>query len=283
VLPDIREPHEMKKLVLPVEIHIWSLKGRAEPPTIGVAFAGSLVDENGVGVLIRDGKVAEVVQGGAVFGLGARTRKFLDHPVLGQLRFIGADQPWMGMTPCEPFADYAAIADVRAEHSRRRSTKLKDTPYLALDWDFARREFTLEVYTTGGTPPTQQHARALETMRTDQPRGPAVVLDALFDHYRANLERRRRDYRGKHRDEVLPDLESAEGLRELIELKTVTILPSRGKGGAAVGLVFTTAWVSDVFGLDFEEEIGVRWRDGKVEEIGGREVAEPQRRAKGKV
>jgi hypothetical protein len=226
-------------------------------------------------VLIRDGKVDDVVHGGRAFGMGGRTAKVIDHPVFGPLRFIDLTLPWVGFTRCGPLSEFATIADARAMNRPRRG---KPPPYLAIGWEFARGEFDLDVHTSGGKPPSDEQAQSLASFLKDRKRGADTVIAALFDDYRANLAARRQKYVNPYQDELLPQLNSADGLRELVQLERVSVFPEK-QGAAAVGLVFKCAWFAEerfaTIEQRFAESIGVRWRNGKVEALGPREVAEP--------
>jgi len=58
-------------------------------------------------------------------------------------------------------------------------------------------------------------------------------------------------------------------LREITELKELFVFPDTGES-VALGFHFRGTWTG-------KEEIGLRWRDGKIENFGEANVADPDR------
>ena len=78
----------------------------------------------------------------------------------------------------------------------------------------------------------------------------------------------RRNWLDRYVDDLVPVLGSAEGLRDLMQLRHILVHPADERGRVTIGFQFVCTWDNDGF--------GALWRDGKVEEWGTWKDGEPK-------
>ena len=202
--------------------------------------------------------------------------------------------PWEGTMRCEPLRDYFLAADDRA--SFKFDPAHAESPQSAMPWDFVQGNFDLRVYAPPGQEPSDAQAQAFAMFKADEVRHAAAIIAAIFEHYTTNFERHRSLWRdaninspidslaaravqgvmggGGQRnpgfiEEIIPKLDSADGLHDLMWLKHVHVHPAGAgeSGGVTIAFQFVCTWIADGF--------TVHWRDGRVEKIGRWKTAEP--------
>jgi hypothetical protein len=201
--------------------------------------------------------------------------------------------PWEGTMRCEPLRDYFLAADDRA--SFKFDPAHAEQPQSAMPWDFAQGNFDLRVYAPPGHEPSDAQAQAFAAFKADEARHVATIVAAVYEHYTTNFEKHRTLWRdenitsqvdtlaaravrgvmggGGERnpgfiEEVIPKLDSADGLHDRMWLKHVHVHPSDDEGRVTIAFQFVCTWIGDGF--------TVHWRDSQVEKIGRWKSAEPK-------
>ena len=201
--------------------------------------------------------------------------------------------PWEGTTRCEPLRDYFLAADDRAAFMFDPAHA--DHPQSAMPWDFAQGNFDLRVYAPPGQEPSDSQSAAFAAFKADEARHVDAIIAAVFEHYTTNFEKHRSLWRGENInspidtlaaravrgviggggernpgfiEEIIPKLDSADGLHDRMWLKHIHVYPADDAGGVTIAFQFVCTWVGDGF--------TIHWRDGKVEKIGRWKSAEPK-------
>ena len=199
---------------------------------------------------------------------------------------------------CEPLHDYFLAADDRAKF--KFAPAHADAPQSAMPWDFVQGNFDLRVYASAGAEPSHAQAQAFAAFKAGEIRHAAAIVAAIFDHYTANWEKHRRLWQNERNDpvdklaavaltggatavmsnpayldELIPKLDSADGLHDRMWLKHIHVHPTDDSGAVTIAFQFVSTWIADGF--------TVHWRDGKVERIGRWKTAEPVTTKKGAV
>lgn len=177
------------------------------------------------------------------------------------------DEPWVGSTRLEAFQPFAAVAVDRTlwDGSYSRS----DEATSDLPWRISRGAATLWVFTKPDQPPSHQQVLAFDEFLKHQAVFVPEIVSAVFNYYQQNVNTFRKSRSAGATDVLFPTLTAAEELRDLTELAEINVFAESGKPALAIGFVFQGTWTG-------EEGVGIRWRDGKVEEVGTRSVATPQ-------
>jgi hypothetical protein len=206
--------------------------------------------------------------------------------------------PWEGTTRCEPLRDFFLAADDRATF--KFDPAHAEQPQSAMPWDFAQGNLDLRVYAPHGQEPTDAQAQAFAAFKADEAVHAAAIVAAIFEHYTKNLEKHRSRWRDEninspidslaaravqgvmggggqrhpgYIDEIIPKLDSPDGLHDRMWLKHVHVHPTDENGGVTIAFQFVCMWIGDGF--------TVHWRDGNVEKIGRWKTAEPAVMTKG--
>lgn len=257
---DVKDRKGMKKIVRPYQIIIQPPGPRTDTCEVEITFRSTWF--NGMRARIRDGQVMGFRRN-PFRPIEQEPTEWLTHPDLGELG-KGADGIWHGITRCEPFCEFLNVAIDRAE--------FRDDPdefgpiESTLAWDIARGEFELKVYASAA--PATAQVRSWQSFRRHEAAYADRVVASIFEDYCRSLEPRRAAWDRSYIEDRLPTLRSPAGLRELLELESVNLLPARGSGKADIGFEFSSAW---------QTRVGVRWRDDRVVAIGGAEAARPAR------
>jgi hypothetical protein len=237
----------------------------------------------------------------------------VDSPVFGTLRQrVGSKDAWMGSIRLDEFQNFGAISVDRStwDDSYTRSEELASD----LPWNVARGSSALWVYTKPGVAPGQKQQSAFAHFRTspasaaiqaevfnhylqtfsarregflmrgdssaeqtaasskkrENLSGPARLIGAMFERLLDTAPahklgpRERRSMLEKNN----PAIKNASELRTITELSAINLFPEQGGDAGAIGFLFSGAWIGDA-------GLGVRWRDGKIEGIGTKEIATP--------
>lgn len=121
-------------------------------------------------------------------------------------------------------------------------------------------------------------AKAFALLTSDEARIGASVLKAIYRSYTPEL-RESYGYEGLDATELMPAVDSPEGLRRLVRLGAVHILGVAKRGVAYVGFDFDCTW-------DEEHGLGVMTHRSRVVRLGGgptsflREIADRDARVK---
>jgi hypothetical protein len=216
----------------------------------------------GFGAIIRDGGVAEI---GPVLDLvhsAPRPRRTIEHAVLGTLTRVRDNDPWDGRVRFDAMLDYGMTADARAAYMRDRDNA--DRPGSRMAWEFADGEFAARVYTGDGQPPDDAQAEALERFRAGQDGLARSLVDAVFRRYQEVWRACRQNYRDRYVEENIPELTSADGLRDLMQLRHVHVHEPGGGGRVTIAMQFVCAWDYDGFSAVCRDGglVGLgRWKD----------------------
>ena len=292
-LPVITTAAEMRQHIRPVMFRIPPAEKGAATADVKLHVAATW-DVDGLGVIIRDGRIVEVMQVmDMVQERGSRRRETIGHPTFGTLRRIPDDDPWevidQWQAPREPgesgfdhvkrggpwpwegrarfdaFLEYAWVADRRAEFTHNRANA--ERPGSRVAWDFADGEFDLRVYAGRGEQPVAAQAQAFERFRAQQDALASEMIDTIFAQYRETFDARRRNYKDRYVEEVIPQLDGADGLRDLMQLRHIHVHEPDAAGRVAIAMQFVCTWDYDGF--------TAIWRDGLIAEWGEWKDARP--------
>lgn len=153
----------------------------------------------------------------------------------------------------------------------------------------ARGTTGITVY-PGDKEPTAAQASAFEEFVKNQQAYATESIDAILKFYKANRGALRKEYDGdtlsamdrcfmvekelRNAAAVFPNLKKAEDLQDWIELDNIHVFPEDGSKSVAIGLEFRAPWAGSAIN---HGNIGLRWRDGKLEAIGRGDVAYPEK------
>jgi hypothetical protein len=262
-LPPVESSDGLKPLTLPVGLYVRALASSEATGDVDLMVCLAWFSESAF-VTIQEGRATEVR---GMPSWHTRNWERTDHAVFGTLRRPSRRAPsWLGTVGAGPFADWAAISVDRAEWDE--DTPKRRAPASNLDWYVARGDCFLRAYVNGNKPPSTPQAAAFEAFRNNQEEEGIAIKEALFDYYHSNLNASRKSYKGPHVDRAVPKIEKADDLRDLTELSLINVFPGKCEHPLAIGLIFRGAWTG-------QAEVGIRWREGQVEEVGKGEIATP--------
>jgi hypothetical protein len=257
-LPKIQGKAGMAKIIRPFEFCIRPSVEEPGAPEVEARFFSTWF--NGMQVVIRDGEVVGFGQNTFPFGQ-QRPRQVIRHPTLGLLRRF--DNFWHGVTRCEPLSHLMNVVDDRL--SFRDDPEEFGSIESTLPWGLARGDSDLRVF--GAKPPTAAQVKAMMSFHQKESENARVIVGAIYEDYRRSLKQRRHVCTRTHVDERLPVIRSPKGLNELLQLDSINVFTEASRSSINLGFVFTCCWD--------RKGVGVRWCDGRVEEIGPRGVARP--------
>ena len=252
-LPEINDLDTLKTMCRPYVLRVHPARENAPFSYIGVHFVCTWIRE-GFGVLVRDGHVWDITPAKTAH-LGESPRS-IDHPTLGRLSFINGEC-WMGQISCDPMLDCQNIAEQRAKFQRDGVNR--DRPESLMWWESARGQFGLYIYAKNESEPEAAQVEALLAFGRDANTNVATIIDALFRLYREKHEAFCLEYNRTSIDQALPRLESAKGLKHIVELRSVYVHPADDEG--KVRLVFEIH-------CTFGNSQMLLWRDTEVERFG---------------
>jgi hypothetical protein len=264
-LPSVKDPAGLKPLVMPAGLYVKAATGEEAIVDIDLLFALAWFSE-GAFVTIRDARAVEV--SGLPSWLSHSWPERISHPIFGLLRRPERGPSWLGTAGAGPFAEWAAISVNRTTWDENASER---TPGSNLDWPIARGDCFVRVHVKGDKGPSTRQATAFEAFKKSENVEGKAIRQALFDYYQANLKASKSAYRGPNVQRAVPKIENADDLSDITELYLLHVFPDQGEHPLAIGLIFRGAWTGQV-------GIGIRWREGRIEEIGKSVVATPQSR-----
>ena len=263
-MPENVDRATMKQMLVPLWATVHPEDAAHKTVDCCVIFLSSWFSD-GVRIYFRDGKVTEVVPTGWL----NRTMPWIEHAPFGTLRRQpGKSAPWYGKIQLEPFKSFAAIAADRSKWDGRHGRN--DHAISDLPWDVALGQALLSVYAPPDVLPSDRQTSTLREFLSDVDKNSNVIIEALFKCYRrlAFIQRNK----GPIPEDLFPPLTDPSGLRDLTELIELYVFPDTGES-IALGFQFRGTWTG-------KEEIGLRWRDGKIEDFGEANVADPDRYGK---
>jgi hypothetical protein len=256
-LPEVKSARELSRIIRPVEFRMHT------NGDVGVHFDSYWNRCDGFGVRLRDGKIHSIGDKEvALTSPSAKPRKRIDHPVFGELQYAGIE--WVGRFRWEPFREFLNVVEDRMSFRRMKMTEM---PRSSPKWRFIEGEFPLNIHAFDeSNEPTDAHAKTFSQFMADPERSARQILEAILEYYRKNWDAYHKYLKGEN-EELMPKGTSMDVLRERITLQGMLILPP-GKEGEpiALGFSFDSSW-------EQEHGLGVRWRDGKVEEVGYADVS----------
>ncbi len=249
-LPEANGPELMKKMVRPTLFHLPA-PDKDSPGRIGIMFQ-CCWNKDGCSAVVSEGALSSVGIAGATVSPKPISR--LTHATLGNLRMLYKNQPWIGTVRAEPFREFCSVAQARAAY--RENPTGAGRQRSDVNWGFARGDFLMWVHARPGEVPSENQGRALEAFKADETRTCQIVLQGVFEHYQQTYEQRRSDCRGRepYPEEALPEIASPAGLREIMNLVEIDILPEAGDGTAILSFVFSIAGGG----------VGIRWCNGEI-------------------
>lgn len=296
-LPEVRTIEQFRRLIRPAVFRLKSPPDaqdtKATTPVEISLHVIATWEVDGLGVIIRDGRITEIGQVIDTVHVSQRERDTIDHPAFGVLRRIPSDdlmeyvsewkmpkdgesglknarrvanRPWLGHAPFAPLSDFADVADMRAQYAHNRANA--DRPESRMRWEFANGEFELRVYAPPGEPPSAAQAAAWSAFKADEKRYGREMLDTIFNQYQETVQTRRQNWKDRYVDDVLPAITEASGMRELFQLIEIHVHPPDEQGRVTIGLAFVAAF-------DYSGFSAV-WRDGKFVEWGVWDDAKPK-------
>jgi hypothetical protein len=281
-LPRIQTVTELKPLCRP---RLFRIKPQPDKKTTSVDIGVHVVCTwctDGFGATVRDGTVVEIGPVIDIVHFNDRPRQCVVRPVFGKLNRIPDDnvfeyindwelpatpgksgfenakrvktRPWQGFTRFDSLLDYANVADQKAEFAH--DPKRADRSGSRMAWEFACGEFEVRVYATSGHVPSDAQAEAFASFRAREKEIADELLNAVFDMYRATQPVLKRNYKDRYVDDVVPEIDSRDGLRELIQLRHVHVHPADANGQVSIALQFVASYDYDGF--------STTWQDGRI-------------------
>jgi hypothetical protein len=276
-LPEIKTLRQFQRLIRPGLIEIEAPPDSGRPPAINLVLSATWAVD-GMPVVLRDGKIA---------GDDAdESRETIKHPTFGVLERIPSDdpmeyirewekprapgvsgfakarrvatRPWNGVARFDPLLEFAWVAEDRAAYAHDRARA--DAPASQMAWEFANGQFELRVYAPAGQPPSEAQARAWKAFRAAEKRNAAEVIDTIFAQYQETCEVRRRNFKDRYVDDVIPIIKDPSGLRELIQLGCIHVHPADARGRVTIAFQFVASYDDD--------GISAMWREGSFREWG---------------
>jgi len=260
-LPRVATSDEMRAIVRPEKFIIHPDNG--EGVTVGILL-DNLWAEKTLEVVIRNGQVHHIRPEVRDETAWSAMRNV---PPFGTLR-LEKNEGWYGTFHTDILSGFRYVSQKRYEFA--------NDPYWA---DFARRhralppwsaltgDFSLEVIDYENAGPSDAQAEAYRKFRSEPDRIDREILEAVFRWYVeiqpdfiANMNGTREELLA-----TLPELNSPEGLLDIMELNTVTVQREE-EGDDAPPVI--TLW----FSWEDEHGIGVRWRDGHIEDVGDGDI-----------
>ena len=158
-------------------------------------------------------------------------------------------------------------------------TTLELPPFPTMEWDdcewwdgeisltFGERVgLTVTPYDLGASRlPTFTQGQALTYHMQNGDQVFAAVLDALLPYYQ-RMRPKYVEYLGDDVDQLMPALDKAEGLKQLVDLRQVHVPPWQNSGVGYVGLQFGCTW-------DVEHGLGLLMHKDRVVQLGGADVS----------
>jgi hypothetical protein len=290
-LPEVKTIEQFRRLVRPFAFRINAPPEGAKTVDIRMHVMATW-EVDGLGVVIRDARLVEFGQVIDTVHVPQRVREMVDHPVFGVLRRIPSDdvmefinewempeepgksglekarrvatRPWLGYARFDPLTQYSNVADHRAEYAHDRARA--DRPESRMRWEFANGEFELRVYAHAGQPPSDEQVQAWQAFKEDERRYAAEMSDAIFQQYQETCDVRRRNWKDRYVDDMVPILKDKNGLKELIQLIEIQVHPADVQGQVTIAFAFVAAYDYDGF--------TAFWRGGTFDEWGLRKDAE---------
>jgi hypothetical protein len=263
-LPDAKTTKALKKVIRPIEFRLH------RTGEVGIHFDTTYARAEGFGVLLRDGEIVHIGDKDMALDAPKPPGKTIDHPVFGRLEHAHPYPWWEGSMRFEPLRAFRNVVEDRHSFDTFPEWgQVRNAP----SWDFLNGDFSLSVTDEKQTGPTDAQVAAYQAFMAEPERTTKVLLEGILKGYRKLIASWREDLDDdEETDRTMPRLKSPDGLRELITFQGITVYPeekSRGKvKPVAIGLSFDCSW-------DEEHGLGVRWRDGKVEAVGGADEAIP--------
>ena len=262
-LPDIQTAAELRRLVRPFRFIVRELRGgEAPPPPVVIQFDAAWDRGGGSGAVLRGDDVVSFGPPPIVSRPGNAV-PLIDVPPFGKLKCY-TDRSWDGQVHFEPFARFRCIVDERERYAHyRRDPGFRSAP----EWEFIEGIFDLEFTSPAEGQPAPQQVAAFEAFMRDPQQSADVVLDAILAYYREVFDTYHEAYGDPDEaNRLMPPIDSPQELRDLITFQSMVISTPLEEGESAfIGLGFACAW-------DEEHGLYVRWRDGKVEDVGGVET-----------
>lgn len=226
---------------------------------IGIHF-DSAWDRAGFGVRVEEGKLVDLGDESVAIKRPPRSRT-VEHPVFGKIK-VG-EWVWEGVFHWEPMRKFNEIVENRSWVKEHPS--VYDRSFLP-SWNFADGRFDLVVPVENGQP-LAESMDVFKHFTADPQRSADQVLMAIFNYYNQFFDK----YHEAWEDEddanlLMPRIESVDDLRPLMTFQTLRIFRAEETGELSVGLGFHCSW-------EQEHGLGVRWRDGKVEDVGTAEMS----------
>ncbi len=260
VLPEIASTADMRRIMRPREIRLVGDHEGTEA-TVAIPFS-TLWSNEDLEVLVRDGIIESVQPAGF---LGRKPRKSIDAQPFGTL-YRGRPETWNGSFHTDHLRGHAS-----AWHERYRfnnSAEARAGWYRPVPpWSVITGNVSLEIIDPSGQGPSPAQAEAFIRFNADPEQTAWMILAGILVMYRSN---RHLWIDGLDEEEIAqdwPDLEAPQELLEIITLQNVCVGPAEDDDSASVKVCLT-------FGWEDEHGIGVRWRNGQVEEVGDGDTAD---------
>jgi hypothetical protein len=188
----------------------------------------------------------------------------MNHPVFGPIEYSSSLPRWEGRVRVPFFSAYDTPAPWPVWNEEELQDQLKEGL------------FDLFIQDQAGTGPTDAQGRAFAHFQENQDAICAAVVAAIFASYQEQRQAFARGFEGDVSEEFGPALEGAEGLKRLIEFRSLYALEGRGEFGwdeptpetwakvkdwALLGFSFRCAW-------DDEHGLGVLYHRDKVVDVG---------------
>ena len=290
-LPEITNSDELKRLVRPSIFFIASDRD-TDSVDIGIAFSATW-HMDGFGALIRDGKVFEVGHPGVAHSEKPVRQDRFEHSVFGALARIpdqdpwelidqwqmptepgtsgfanakrGGPHPWEGYVRCDPFLQFASVADKKAEFLNHDPHA--DRPSSSMAWEYANGTFEIRVYADRDALPSEAQAQAFADFHKNKNVYVPEIVKSIFEKYQRECKTNRENWKDRYVDDLIPVLKNSEGLNDRMQLRCIHIHPGNAEIPVTIALQFVCTWNYDGFTAFFRngcvERFGM-WNDARL-------------------
>jgi hypothetical protein len=288
-LPQVSTTQAMRAIVRPKEFRVYAEhKGTA---TVAVVLESFWCDKD-IKVSVRDGKVTRVGPVESSRGISTTPPpEEIESPVFGRLR-RGRTGGWHGVFHSDQLRGWDDASQTR--YRFKESPSIYVSPWRpGPGWETITGDFDLHIDTKKDHLPSPAQEEAFKRFNADPKAAAHLVFSAILLWYRRIRPNWVEQMNGSQEsiESVVPDVRSPEGLLEIVELQSVTIMPEASveesagllqievpfgpKAGKQITLPAKKPGVAIFLSFHWEDEhgLGVRWRDGQIEKVGDWESA----------
>lgn len=260
LLPSIHNIGELKEFIRPSRFILHNELAGEGGICIGIAIDASW-SLGAFGAIVKDGGVWKVGCGDIAFKV-LQKEIVVEHPVLGRL--VDEGSGYTGEFCWEEMRRYYTVSTWDRE--KREQFDVTTQRVSLPDFDFIDGRFQLKVFSKGGVRNLDQRLVDDFVLFKDKlAANTDIILDSIFRYY---VQYYRSPVDGNHPESAeltYPILESREDLKDHIRFQGIHLNFYNVDEQPEIALAFSCTW-------DEEHGLGVRWVNGRVEEVGTQDI-----------